>query len=237
MDDNNMSNMRFSITPAKAVCDTELSDSVFRTLAALGVFGNKEGWCWPGLALLGEMLGKSKQAVSSDIHVLEDRGYLNIHPRFDEKTKARKSNIIQIRFDYPLSKPPKSPPSSPEVDTPSNPEVDVNAPLNAPLNESTTRVFSGDVFKVYESEIGIITPRIRDAIGDYLDDLKIPTEWIVEAIQIAATQNKRNWAYCAAILKRWAVEGKTALPPKPQPRGPKYPKGDRSDLFEKLEKA
>ena len=104
------------------------------------------------------------------------------------------------------------------------------------LKHTTTR---GEVFKTYEAEIGLITPHIRDAIEDYLDSLHIPPEWMVEAFHIAAEQQKRNWSYCQAILKRWSVEGKNALPPKPQLRGPKHPEteGSRAEFFRQLEKA
>jgi DnaD/phage-associated family protein len=106
---------------------------------------------------------------------------------------------------------------------------------STPTSESTTtRENSAKVFRAYEAEIGLLTPRISDAIGDYLDDLHVPAEWIIDAIHLAATNNKRNWAYCAAILKRWSVEGKTALPPKQQPT---KLKGDRSDFLKALEAA
>lgn len=102
---------------------------------------------------------------------------------------------------------------------------------------TTTREISGKVFTAYENEIGLLTPKISDCIGDYLDDMKVSPEWIIEAIHIAAEQNKRNWAYCAAILKRWAVEGKTTLPPKINPRGPKYPNKPKESFYEKLMRA
>jgi DnaD/phage-associated family protein len=88
---------------------------------------------------------------------------------------------------------------------------------------TTTRGNFGEVFKAYEAEIGLLTPHIRDSINDYLDALHIPAGWIIESFHIAAENSKHNWAYCQAILKRWSVEGKTALPPKEKPYGPKYP--------------
>ncbi|MCC6568613.1 MAG: DnaD domain protein, partial [Anaerolineales bacterium] len=33
-------------------------------------------------------------------------------------------------------------------------------------------------------------------------------EWIVEAMELAVKNNKRNWRYCEAILKRWKDEGR-----------------------------
>ena len=140
-----MGNQRFSIAPAKAVADKELSDSAYRTLAALGIFGDKNGWCFPKLQTIGDILGKSKQAVSRDIQILQAKGYLEIHPRYDKESGARRSNLIRIRFDYqelPDELDPvncdDTPPSTPVVDTPSTSGVDVNAPINAPINEGIT---------------------------------------------------------------------------------------------------
>lgn len=117
-------------------------------------------------------------------------------------------------------------------------QVGLNKDKERVKDNTTTRANSSEVFRAYEAEIGLITPRIADAIGDYLDELSISPEWMIDAFHIAAEQNKRNWAYCAAILKRWAVEGKTALPPKQRPSGPKYPaKGDNTEFFKNLAKS
>jgi DnaD/phage-associated family protein len=110
--------------------------------------------------------------------------------------------------------------------------------INQIQPDTTTTRRTGAVFKIYESEIGLITPRIQDTLNDYLDVLKLPPEWIIEAIEIAAAQNKRNLAYCDAILKRWAAEGKTALPPRHKPPGSRRPaRGDHSEFFKQLERA
>ena len=63
-----------------------------------------------------------------------------------------------------------------------------------------------NVFRLYEENIGPLTPLIADALKDaeelYYD------EWIAEAIELAVKNNKRNWKYCEAILKRWKEEGR-----------------------------
>jgi DnaD/phage-associated family protein len=46
---------------------------------------------------------------------------------------------------------------------------------------------------------------IADALKD-AEDLYSP-EWIADVIEIAVKNNKRNWKYCEAILKRWKEEG------------------------------
>ena len=103
--------------------------------------------------------------------------------------------------------------------------------------DTTTREKEAAVFTAYQDSIAMLDGHMRDVLSDYLDNLKIPPEWMIDAFHIAAEHNKRNWAYCAAILKRWAVEGKTALPPKPTPSGPKYPlKGSRAVELAQLER-
>lgn len=63
-----------------------------------------------------------------------------------------------------------------------------------------------NVFKLYEENIGPLTPLIADALKDA--EGIYSTEWIADAIELAVKNNKRNWKYCEAILKRWKEEGR-----------------------------
>lgn len=63
-----------------------------------------------------------------------------------------------------------------------------------------------NVFRLYEENIGPLTPLIADALKD-AEELYY-AEWIAEAIELAVKNNKRNWKYCEAILKRWKEEGR-----------------------------
>ena len=78
-------------------------------------------------------------------------------------------------------------------------------PLVPNTQKDTTTTGAAAVFSAYESEIGMLTGMVRELIVDALSDY--PDFWIVEAIQEAASQNKRNWRYCESILKRWQVDG------------------------------
>ena len=62
-----------------------------------------------------------------------------------------------------------------------------------------------NVFKLYEENIGPLTPLIADALKD-AEELYY-ADWIADAIELAVKNNKRNWKYCEAILKRWKEEG------------------------------
>ena len=62
-----------------------------------------------------------------------------------------------------------------------------------------------NVFKLYEENIGPLTPLMADALKEA--EKEYAAEWFDEAFTIAVTRNKRNWKYIEAILKRWKEEG------------------------------
>jgi DNA replication protein len=76
---------------------------------------------------------------------------------------------------------------------------------NPKVGGSTPPLERPNVFKLYEENIGPLTPMIADALKD-AEEL-YSDEWIAEVIEIAVKNNKRNWKYCEAILKRWKEEG------------------------------
>jgi hypothetical protein len=129
-----MSNARFSILQARAVRDERVSDPQFRTLAALGCYGDPDGWCFPSLKTLKKDLHKSPQAISKDIAKLVELEYLEKHPRFN-KDGGRRSNLYRLKFDAPPSTSEIDTPPTSEIDTLSTPEVEVNDPINVPSND------------------------------------------------------------------------------------------------------
>lgn len=70
--------------------------------------------------------------------------------------------------------------------------------------ESTTN--SKNIFEIYESNIGPLTPMIADKLIEA--EKEYPPDWIADAFQLAVENNKRNWRYCETILKRWQTDGK-----------------------------
>ena len=62
------------------------------------------------------------------------------------------------------------------------------------------------IFRVYEEQIGTITPLVGDRLIDAEETY--PPEWIAEAFREAAELNIRNWRYIERILQRWAEEGR-----------------------------
>jgi DnaD/phage-associated family protein len=93
-----------------------------------------------------------------------------------------------------------------------------------------------NIFRLYEENIGPLTPLMADTLGDAEDTY--PADWIEEAIRIAVERNKRTWRYIAAILERWQREGKYDRKEKLENRSDtpearrKYIEGDYSDFVE-----
>jgi DnaD/phage-associated family protein len=77
-------------------------------------------------------------------------------------------------------------------------------------------------YTAYEKNIGIISQVVGEQIGAAVDDY--PSGWVEDAIKEAALSNVRSWKYIAAILQRWAKDGrapkngKTPPPTPPEPR-------------------
>jgi len=63
-----------------------------------------------------------------------------------------------------------------------------------------------NVFKLYEENIGPLTPLVADMLKEA--ESLYAEEWFEEAFMIAVKNNKRNWKYVEAILERWKEEGK-----------------------------
>jgi DNA replication protein len=96
---------------------------------------------------------------------------------------------------------------------------------SAPSNPPPERP---NIFKLYEENIGPLTPLLADALKDA--EQTYPPEWVVEALEIAVKSNKRNWKYVEAILRRWKEAGHA----KKQDRGDaKEPRG--RDVTRKVE--
>jgi len=186
----------------------------------------KDGVCNASLEKIAESLGISRTTVMTHAKKLVEAGYLEDrspdlrnHPHtYADTGKASLHIGVSAGVDVNL------------LDT----SVNLTHLKIDSKKELTTTSISKEVFRTYQSEIGVITPHISNLIGLWLDDPTCPSEWIIDVMKIAADNNKRNWAYCEAILKRWMVEGKTSV--KKEPSGPKY-SNKQADLLKQLETA
>lgn len=65
-----------------------------------------------------------------------------------------------------------------------------------------------NVFRMYEQNIGPLTPMIADQLT--LAAGEFPATWIEDAIGEAVSYNKRNWRYILRILENWRSSGRPA---------------------------
>lgn len=63
-----------------------------------------------------------------------------------------------------------------------------------------------DVFRLYEENIGVITPMAAERLKDM--ETEYPREWIAEAFGQAVLSNARSLRYVEAILRRWRDDGR-----------------------------
>jgi DnaD/phage-associated family protein len=63
-----------------------------------------------------------------------------------------------------------------------------------------------NVFRLYEQNIGPLTPLMADALKDA--EREYSAAWIEEALGEALKRNIRNWKYVEAILKGWKERGR-----------------------------
>jgi len=62
-----------------------------------------------------------------------------------------------------------------------------------------------NIYRLYEENIGPLTPLIGDALREA--EAEYPDEWVQDAFRIAVENNKRNWRYIQAILRRFQEKG------------------------------
>jgi DnaD/phage-associated family protein len=62
-----------------------------------------------------------------------------------------------------------------------------------------------NIFRLYEENIGPLTPLIADTLRDAEKEYSV--EWIEDAVRIAVKNNVRRWVYVEAILRSWKEEG------------------------------
>jgi DnaD/phage-associated family protein len=70
----------------------------------------------------------------------------------------------------------------------------------------TVRPERPNVFRLYEQNIGLLTPLIADHLVAALEHY--PRDWIEDAIGEAVSYNRRSWRYVQRILEKWSVSGR-----------------------------
>ena len=127
-------------------------------------------------------------------------------------------------------------------------EADVFYFLNSPRGRISAEAFAkgqwrdamrtyvpnkSNVFKLYEENIGPLTPLLADMLKEA--ERTYPAAWFEEAFEIAVSRNVRNWKYIEAILSRWKENGKDERrDPKDSVKDAKrYTEGEFSEFFKR----
>jgi DnaD/phage-associated family protein len=63
-----------------------------------------------------------------------------------------------------------------------------------------------NAFRLYEQNIGPLTPLIADQIARAIENY--PDDWIEDAMSEAVAYNRRSWRYVSRILENWSAEGR-----------------------------
>ena len=69
------------------------------------------------------------------------------------------------------------------------------------------------IVTTYQEVCGVVNSITADKLRSAYEEYE--PQWIIDALTESAVQNKRNWAYAEAILKRWKKEGRNNKRGKP----------------------
>lgn len=88
-----------------------------------------------------------------------------------------------------------------------------------------------NIFRLYEQNIGPLTPLIADFLRDAEDSYS--QEWIQDAFRIALANNIRNWRYIEKILRSWKEKGRDEQSRRdPEKDRRRYIEGEFADFIE-----
>lgn len=89
-----------------------------------------------------------------------------------------------------------------------------------------------NIFRLYEQNLGPLTPLIADALREA--EAAYPADWIEEAIRIAVENNVRRWRYVEAILESWRDKGRDEREDRPDSEKARrrYVEGEFADFIE-----
>ncbi len=187
---------------------------------------NKSRWQeWFTIAsiTLVQLTGLSPEGVKKARNELKQRGLIDFKP---DKGRATRYKLVDISKSTPVSTLVSTP-----VSTALN-KQDINdtTPL-PPQGESPDG--GGGASRYIDEHIRGMTPGNWEELRSYLDD-GLTMDLIRHAVDEAAAQQKRNWAYVRGILNRYLTEGiKTVEQAKggDKPQQPQQPPRTRIERY------
>lgn len=185
----------------------ELKGSRLSVFICVSLHLNESGESFPGIDLIAKETGydrdtvmiaiKEMEGISGLLSVLRKQGKPNRYRPYFVARGVKNEPVQKIR---PVGQPVQKSKTSLIKTSPDF--LDYKENLRVKENPTT----KPNIFELYESNIGVLTPIISNTLKDA--EIEYVESWIVDVVGLAVTHNKRNWAYCAAILKRWKEEGK-----------------------------
>jgi DnaD/phage-associated family protein len=163
--------------------------------------------CFPSVETIRKDTGYSKRETINAIQELEDMNLLTV------TRGERRYNIYHVNAIVAIGAE-----NAPVHFVTSNGAFSANKmsqsalkeePINKKKfkkNQTTGATASQSLLIAYESSIGEHTPMMRRTLANA--ETLYPSDWIIEALQIAAENNVKRWTYAEAILKRWTRDGK-----------------------------
>ncbi len=80
--------------------------------------------------------------------------------------------------------------------------------VTSPLHPTPTEdPLLAEISRCHRENFGDLKPLLADDIRDFCEHTPVPVPWVELAFREALGQNKRKWAYVAAILEDWKQKG------------------------------
>lgn len=192
----------------------ELTGNKRLALLALADNASDEGYCWPSYATIAKKVNITRRSAIRIVVELESLGYLRRTTRYKKENKMELSSngyllsesvMIAGSWEVVTEESPPSDRGVTRVVTEESPKPSIEPSFNQFEEEGEPPETNPNIFKLYEQNIGIITPIISDKL--ILAEEEYPADWFPRVFEIASENNARSWAYCSAILDRWKVDG------------------------------
>lgn len=168
---------------------------------------------YPAVDTVAKITGYSDRTIQRYLRVLESIGVMILNGkgprgtnRYDFPLQSKEDGSVKLAIKGGDRLSPRQPVGG---DRESGDRESGDTGVTQTNNPSLDLVVNADfakISKLYEHEIGALTPLIADAIRDACTTYDV--DWIPEAITIAVQNNARRWSYVEAILKNCKAAGK-----------------------------
>jgi len=89
------------------------------------------------------------------------------------------------------------------------PDTDTESYTETETDKDNNNNDFAEVIKHYEKNIGVITPRIAELIGEDFDEYG--KNICIGAMDVAIESNQRKWSYVKGIMRNWKTDGVTPV--------------------------